>query len=258
MNKNIDDAVHPFIGASSRVAILAGHYCLSPELAALSSDQETEEACFACGAEIARKAQDQGAHAKLVLWINDIGIDADERARIKQDYRLPDNYQRILGDAGLNHGDVQVLFESASRNKASTALRQLAARQPHLFRKVPSTQQGLVRCIDTVCMMDAEGRDAYVITGPGGADLVVKEGPNPKCNLILATLFNRICADHRPGAIINVFNGIYINRIALGVHVARTLYGLAVPMVNLFCYETEIIPDDRDEATSFAPLAQLA
>jgi hypothetical protein len=244
MRSDIARAIQVSLGPSARTAVLAGHYCLSPELASLSSDQETEEACFACGAEIVRKALDEGGYSKLVLWINDIGIDTEERARIKQDYQLPDNYQRILVEAGLVRDDLQVLFESASRNKASTALRQLAARKPHLFRKVPSTQQGLVRCIDNAfCSVDTGERDAYVITGPAGNDLVVKEGPNPKCNLILATLYNRICTDHRPDTVINIFNSIYVNRIALGIHVARSLYDNAVPMINLFCYDTEIIPD---------------
>jgi hypothetical protein len=228
--------------ATTRMAVVAGHYCLSPELASLSHDQETEASCFAHGVDIVRNVQQAGGYVRVVLWINDIGIDAAERARIKQDYQLPENYRQIIDEAGLTQADVQVLFESAMRNKASTTLQQLAARKPHLFRKLPSTHEGLVRCIDTdFCSIDVQGRDAYVIDGPNGVPLVVKEGPNPKCNLILATLFNRIMKDHQPDAIVNVFNAIYVNRIALGVHVSRRIYDCAVPMANLFVDGTEIV-----------------
>lgn len=223
-----------------RTLVVAGHYCLNPDLEDLSSDQETEEASFAHGAEVVRDALDEGGYSKLILWVNDIGITAEERARIKMDYSIPDNYRQVLHRTGLGPEHVEVRFEGAMRNRASTALRQMAARKPHLFRKVPSSQQGLVRCIDA-CSIDTQERDAYVIDGPNSAPLVVKEGPNPKCNLILATLFNRITSDHKPDAIINIFNNIYINRIALGIHVNTVLFDSTVRMVNLFCDGEDIL-----------------
>lgn len=230
------------LGKQMRSAVVAGHYCLAPELTELSSEQETEESCFAYGVEIVRDTQAVGGHSRLILWINDIEIDAEQRAAIKQIYNLPENYRRILDRAGLTRADVQVLFESAMRNKASMRLRQLVNRKPQLFRKVPSDQEGLVRCIDTqFCSMDTSGSNAYVIDSPDGSPLVVKEGPNPKCNLILATLFHRVVTDHAPDVIVNVFNSIYVNRIALGVHVSRQLYDSTVPMANLFVSGSKIV-----------------
>lgn len=160
---------------------------------------------------------------------------------LKEGYKIPQNYQRILDKSGIDPASVDVVFESTIRNKASVLLRKLYARSPHLFRKVSSTTEGLVRCVSSsICGIEAEVKDAYVISGPNLEDLVVKEGPNPKCNLILATLFDGIIKDKKPDRIINIFNNIYAYRISLGIHVASTLMQCRVEMDSLFCENLEI------------------
>lgn len=232
----VADVMQQIVSDGLSTAILAGHYCLSNSMTELSHEGETEQACFTYGATMVASARQQGLPSSLVLWINDIGICPEERGRIKENYKMPANYLRILQDVDLSPESVEVVFESTVRNKASLLLRKLHARQPHLFRKVSSTTAGLVRCVATSsCRIEPETKHAYVIAGPNGEDLVVKEGPNPKCNLILATLFYDLFKANNPDRIINIFNDVYSYRISLGVHVARAILNCQTPIFNLFC-----------------------
>lgn len=234
------------------VAIIAGHYCLAPELEELSHHATTEEASFRHGAAMCRQWQEQGVPAQLYLWVNDIGLNAEERARIKAEYRVPENYQEIAEAEGLASGSIQVLFEGAARNRASTLLRQLKKNNPERFRMHASDENGLMRCIDGVACEIQENKVAYVIDGPEGENLVVKEGPNPKCNLILATLFLQLAKGYECGHIINVFNSIYINRIRLGAHVYQELFAQQHPVQfeHYFCDDARIRRQDFSVAAA--------
>ena len=58
------------------VAILAGHYCVAPDLDDLSHSGQAEELSFRKGAEFYLALRAQGKHVMLYLWVNDIGISA--------------------------------------------------------------------------------------------------------------------------------------------------------------------------------------
>lgn len=232
----LSEIMRDVVSKRLNTAVLAGHYCLSENMSELSHQEESEQASFAYGASIVGTAREHGLPSSLVLWVNDIGVNPDNRRELKENYRIPENYLHILDKWGIGTESVDVMFESTMRNKASVLLRKLFARSPHLFRKVSNTSKGLVRCVsNSFCGIEPEVKDAYVITGPNMEDLVVKEGPNPKCNLILATLFDTIKKDKKPDRIINIFNHIYAYRISLGIHVATQLVDCRIEMNNLFC-----------------------
>ncbi len=225
------------LAACAGVAVIAGHYCVAPELEDLSHEGDAEVMSFRKGAEIHRDLVARGVASQLCLWVNDIGIGPDERAAMKASYQPPANYLEIAATHGLAAGDVTVLFESTARNKASTWLRKIAKDRPELFRQNASSDTHLVRCVDGVMCGIGDDKMAYVLDGPDGESLVVKDGPNPKCNLILATLFQMLQRKSNCQGIVNVFNDIYVNRIRLGLHVYRKVYdpGSVTVFENYFC-----------------------
>ncbi len=218
-----------------RAAIVAGHYCISPELSDLSNESSSEEVSFASGAKLLRSLREQGKDGLLVLWLNDIGIPQEERERLRMEYQLPANYRNILDRYGLAESDVSVRFESAMRNKASTMLRKLVKRNPDTFLVVNPDDPSLVRCINKeVCeISETQGR-VYAVHGPDQEILVVKEGPNPKCNLILGTFLKQVVSDYSPDIVVNIFNAIYSSRIRFGVFVSKYVLGNDTPMCNYF------------------------
>ncbi len=231
-----DTLIERYLGLPS-VAILGGHYCLASDMQALSCDGTEEQSSFRLGARMAASVMRAGGRTQLVLWINDIGVTPERRQEIRENYRLPDNYRRSLEEASLAEEQLVICFESSMRNRASTLLRKLYKRTPERFERVQAHSRGLIRCVgDQRCEVEDDvAKMAYVIAGPCGERLVVKEGPNPKCNLILATLFERVSHSCRPTVLVNVFNELYSYRIALGVHVYRTLLGGPLPIENIFC-----------------------
>jgi len=221
-------------------SIVAGHYSLAPDYAALSSDAAVEQRSFQQGIELAILSERLGAESRLVLWVNDIGIDVEERDALKRRYVLPIPYRRIADRLRFDPEKIEVVFESTMRNKGSTLIRRFEKRMPTLVRRVSAAAMGLIRCIeDEACDLESAGAgEAMVIAGPGGEDLVLKEGAHPKCCLILATLFRQLHAGDRGEYIANVFNGLYAARLAYGVHVARTLFQLRMPIHNAFIDES--------------------
>ena len=220
------------------VAIVAGHYCESEALEGLSAAQETEQQSFELGVRLRRALTAHGAAKRVpvVLWVNDIGIDPDCRARLKENYALPANYAKIWDAAFDDRSGLEVWFESTMRNTASTLLRRIVRQRPHLFTVMRADDPTLVRCVDDeACSTHRSSSNVYVIPGPQGERLVVKDGPNPKCNLILATLFKTI--EQRLGAELSVtlFNSLYRHRVRLGVHVAREVMGVTMPINSAFC-----------------------
>lgn len=233
---------------SHNVAIIAGHYCVAPNLDDLSHNSQAEEMSFRKGAELYLQVREQGKLASLYLWVNDIGISADERALLKQSYRVPENYLAIASEYDIAESAIQVLFESAARNKASTLLRQIHKNHPSRFRQYDSGESGLMRCVEGVVCEISDSKKAYVIDGPEGENLVVKEGPNPKCNLILATLFMLVQKAQGCDAIVNIFNSIYTNRIRLGIYVFIELFTEESSLVfeNYFCDDLRVIQKNFD------------
>jgi hypothetical protein len=120
---------------------------------------------------------------------------------------------------------VEIVFESRIRNRASRRIRNMKKREPEAFELVDAGDPALTRCIDAAyCEIEPAAKEAVTIPGPRQDRLVVKEGPNPKCNTILATLFEEAVERHRADAIVNCFNGIYINRLNLGQFVYSGLF----------------------------------
>lgn len=219
------------------VVIIAGHYCLAKHMQELSSTGDAETQGFELGVQLYLLAREKNQHYHLVVWINDIGIDTEKRKTYKNTNNLPKNYLHILASYGLHPSIVHIMFESNMRNRASTLVRKIVKRHPGLLRKVNANAADLVRCVkNNLCdVMQHDNRHAYVITGPENEQLVVKEGPSPKCNLILATFFDVLTKQYQPMHFINIFNDIYAYRLRLGVHVAQNLLHNSVAMTNVLC-----------------------
>lgn len=219
-------------------AIIAGHYCLAEHMQELSHTGEAEVMCFYFGVQLYKQAVQAGKTCYLVVWINDIGISEEEREAIKHGFILPENYLQILAAYGLDQSHVTIMFEGSMRNKASTLVKKISKREPGRLTKVAADRSDLVRCVQSSSCDISEAKKplhAYVIEGPNGEKLVVKEGPAPKCNLILATFFRELASMFSPKHFINVFNDVYAYRLQLGIHVAHNLLGNPVPMTNILC-----------------------
>ncbi|AVR98918.1 hypothetical protein [Pseudoduganella armeniaca] len=233
------------------IVVIAGHYCIAPELEELSHTAESEKISFSAGVQVMRQLLDAGRTAKLCLWVNDIGIHPIERAEHRASYTIPATYQALMRAADLSTEHIEVVFESTIRNKASTSLKKHFRDLPEKFSVMSAADSSLIRCVNNdVCGMEQQ-RNAYVIKGPRGENLVVKDGPNPKCNLILATLFDHVIKRCGASAIVNIFNEIYVARIHLGLHVFDELSGQSgkVAFDNYFCSDTEISTVDFSDAS---------
>lgn len=237
------------LATCSKIAVVAGHYCVAPELTELSNEGDAETLSFQEGLKVHAALHAAGKQVLLCLWVNDIGISTTQRAHMKGAYQVPENYARLARAAGIPVSDILVLFESTARNKASTLLRKLNKSTPTLFRSHRSDESSLMRCVEGVSCEVAPDQRAYVIDGPEGENLVVKEGPNPKCNLILASLFLGLRQQHGCDGMVNIFNSIYVNRIRLGAFVFTQLFADTNPLVfeHYFCDEART----RQEIFSF-------
>lgn len=222
--------------------IVSGHYSVAAHMSEVSNTGGAELMSFELGAELVQRARCQHKTSRIVLWVNDIGISQVERDALKQQYSLPENYAVILRSYQLTNDDISVMYESSVRNKASTTLRTIYKKAPHLFDRVDARNTRLVRCVDNIACTSEKHADqiAYVIDGPNKEPLVVKEGPHPKCNLILATLFHELTKRFTSDIIVTVFNDIYEYRLTLGLHAARTLFDVSTPMMNIFCDGAEL------------------
>lgn len=225
------------LSPEERPAIVAGHYCVAPLLAELSNRGRAEAYTFAFGLQLLKQWEQRGVEPELVLWINDIGVAPDKRRELKATYHLPENYQRLASKEDVDTSRVRVFFESTMRNRASVLLRKLHKRSPQLFERVPSGAGDLVRCVDeSDCqLLPQQGMTSYVVLGPHGERLVVKDGPNPKCNLILATFFQVLHQRLASALVVNVFNELYESRLELGEHVCKAVLGSEQRFVTLLC-----------------------
>lgn len=225
---------------SKNISIIAGHYCVAEELNDLSSNGAAENLSFELGVYTYKQLKKTNNIPSLTLWVNDIGIPKEQRKLLKDNYQLPDNYQIILDKHEFDNNDLNVLFESTFRNKSSVLFRKAFKKTPNKFKVYPSSDKTLVRCIENSNCQIGASKNAYAIDGPDSKPLVMKEGPNPKCNLILGTLFRGIDNMNNSNIILNIFNNIYINRIRLGIFVAQRLYDLNTDFINFFCDDDEV------------------
>jgi len=212
-----------------KIVILAGHFCLSEELSELSNEGEAELQSFKQGLEAYKLYKDQGGDVRFYLWINDIGISKEERASIKSSglkFLLPDNYLNLMDSMELGDLEIEIGLESSVRNKASKLLRQLYKVVNDKFYVKDSLDTSLRRCVDNEkCNLEQSAeKKAYVIKGPDHENLVVKEGSNPKCNLILATLFTNFEESNKSVLVESYFNELYENRVQLGIYVYETIF----------------------------------
>lgn len=219
--------------------ILAGHYCVSPELEDLGPDNDAELTSFRIGLDVLSELTSHGKVAKLYLWINDIGISPSDREFFKSNFTLPDVYESAIKEKNmkLSDGQLVVLFESTIRNRASGLIKKIKRERPHQFEEYESNNAELIRCVGPQsCEISEETqKKVYTIRSRSGEPIVVKEGSNPKCNLILATLFDVILSRYGNGQIINIFNSIYSRRIELGQYVYEKLFCKPTFGLNIFC-----------------------
>ena len=66
--------------------------------------------------------------------------------------------------------------------------------------------------------------------------LILKEGANPKCNLIVACSYYRGSLDY--DAIISFYNAVWEQRMKYGAIVARNLFEINKPIIDYYYYET--------------------
>ncbi|MEC4747106.1 hypothetical protein [Methylomicrobium sp. Wu6] len=222
--------------------IVAGHYSVGPDLNETSIPGLAESLSFEAGADLVRRAHRLSKNCRLVLWINDLAINQEGRDAFKQNYRLPDHYAEIVRRNYLKDQDICVMYKSSLRNQASTELHAIYKKMPYLFDQVEAADTRLIRCVDTApCSEEREAdRVAYVIQGPYKEPLVVKDGPHPNYNLTLATLFKELNKRFSPGMIVTVFNETDEYRLNLGMHVAKTLFNMSTPMMNVYCDHEEL------------------
>lgn len=240
----IKESLVPFLDVNTNISIVAGHYCIASDLSDLSNEGESEIFSFELGVSVYNELKEMNISCNLILWINDIGIDKIQRKHLKENYCIPDNYLAVLQNKNVSKSEVNVVFESTSRNQASVLFRKVYKRTPDKFKIYSSNDQSLIRCIDTdVCVIE-ENKKAYTIDDVDGSPIVMKEGSNPKCNLILGTLFRSIINKHKSDVILNIFNDIYIDRIRLGVYVGAQVYDLKAKFINFFCDEDSIFREE--------------
>lgn len=215
-----------------RQVIIAGHYCVNPELSELNSDSDVEFLSWKKGLELHANSKEKST---IVLWVNDIGVNQQDREVLKNNYKIPDNYRLAMNKYGISITDINIEFESTIRNKASVYIKKLNKSCPGYLKKVIANDKSLTRCVSNYfCSIDdARTIYSYVINGPNNESLVVKDGPNPKCNLILATLYDKYAMQDEV-VIHNIFNGIYESRIEFGIYVYKSIYSGTASFNNIF------------------------
>jgi hypothetical protein len=219
---------------SEMVLIVAGHYCISSVLSDLSHLAESELTSFRLGTEKYLTYRREGYQARLIVWVNDIGILPLERAKLQANYQLPDNYLSVLDEAEISIDDVVIRFESQSRNKASKCLRQMKRQYPQIITETSSLDDGLIRCVDNEQCSELLESQVLTINNDDGGTLVIKEGGAAKCCAILATFFSDLNNHFKPVKVIGIFNFIYIERIKAGMFVAQSLYSYTTPTTQIF------------------------
>jgi len=233
---------HQIMSCNNLVLIIAGHYCIASDYSALSNLAETEINSLILGIEHYQDALQQGQQAKLVIWINDIGITPMEREQYQRSYRLPYNYANLLMQADMPENDIIIRFESRARNRASKIVGQLKRRYPDVISELFADDSGLIRCVDTEsCFSNNTKQKVLTIQDEIGSPLVIKEGDSAKCCAILAQFFSELERVYQPVKIISVFNFFYTERIKLGLYVADTLLEFNTPVYCSFCDETSVI-----------------
>ena len=224
------------------ILIIAGHYCISEDYAELSHLAKTEIMSLKLGVEQYQNKQQQGRKVRLLIWVNDIGINPVERERLHQYYVIPKNYAEIISQAGILLSDVIIRFESQTRNRASKLLRQLKRQHPHLITEHSSTNKQLIRCVDSEpCTSESDNKLVLTIKDSQGKPLVIKEGGAAKCCAILATFFSGLSEEFEVTNMVAVFNALYIERIKSGIYVAHTLLNFNTPFKVLFCDEFQTV-----------------
>ncbi len=217
--------------------IVSGHYQAAPSWREAPNLGHVETLSFETGADLVHRARHLSKNCRLALWVNDTAVSQADRDAFQQHYTLPDRYAEIVRRYRLKDNDICVLFESSLRNQASAELRAIYKKMPHLFALTEATDSRLIRCVGATPYPAQQTADqtAYVIMGPNKEPIVLKNGPHPKHNLILATLLNELNKRFSPGLIVTIFNESDEYRLNLGMHVAKTLFGLTTPMMNVYC-----------------------
>lgn len=222
--------------------IVSGHYSVASDMSETAKPGCAEIMSFEAGADLVRRAHRLSKNCRLALWVNDMAIEQAERDTFKQNYTLPDCYAEIVRRHRLKDQDICVLYESSMRNQAATEMRNIYKKMPQLFDRIEATDTRLIRCVGSAPYPVEQGaeQNAYMIRGPYREPLAVMDGPHPKHNLILATLLHELNKRFSPGMIVTVFNETDEYRLNLGMHVAKTLFGLTTPMMNVYCDHEEL------------------
>lgn len=229
------------------VLIIAGHYCVSEAYSDLSHLSETEVMSLRMGIEQYQSYNKQGIEAKLVIWVNDIGLEPHDRKRYQQNYQLPSNYADLIKQDDISLNNIVIRFESQARNRASKVVRQLKKLQPDLIKEQSSKNRNLKRCVDAdIC----SEKPVITIDDRNGFPLVIKEGGAAKCCAIFATFLTELVTTFQPVIIVGVFNFVYIERIKTGIYVAQSLFNFDTPARILFCDERRMIHSEEFKGKS--------
>lgn len=217
--------------------VVSGHYSVSADGEADVKSGLEETMSFKNGADLVNRARAYSKQCSLALWVNDMAIPTEQRDAFQQHYTLPAHYADIARDHRLREQDICILFESALRKQAHGDLHALYKKIPALFERSPATEAQWVRCLGSVSEIGEAQSDAfsYMIRGPYREPIVVLDGNRPKHNLVLASLFFELKTRFAPEMIVTIFNESDEYRLNLGMHVAKKLYALNMPMMNVYC-----------------------
>ncbi|MDP2691335.1 MAG: hypothetical protein Q8O95_02950 [bacterium] len=188
-------------------------------------------------------------HQKKVdfrVLVDDIGIDSEKRVQIKNNFRLPKAYLEVLEKFHLSEDDIDIIFESSVRNYASRILsRQKVPGKIKLRKELVSFDEACEyeRCVPQSdhALGQKEDREVYSVIDPhSGIPLILKEGANPKCNLIVACSYYKGTEIY--DSIISFYNAIWEQRMNYGAMVARILFEIEKPIIDYYYYETNSEP----------------
>lgn len=192
--------------------------------------------------------KEQNKKVDYCILIDDIGLDKDERKKIKETFLLPEPYMKILKHFKIDENKIKILFESKARNGASHIL----SRKMYLLPGNEKITKEIVnfdkaceyeRCVpmSSHAKQEKQNKEIYSIIDPrSGIPLILKEGPNPKCNLIIAYSYYKETKEY--DSIISFYNAQWEQRLTYGAMVARELFGIEIPIIDFYYYEAEETP----------------
>jgi len=231
---------HKCIYVGDNILIHIGHFKYSVGVGPI------EIKSFEDGLSFGEELKKEKKNVKYRLLVDDIGITPEKRIKIKESFRLPKAYIDKLDEHNLKETEVDVIFESSMRNKASRILSDM---------KIPGKEKitKAMVAVDQACEFERcvpqsdhskknkEDREIYSIIDPySGIPLILKEGSNPKCNLIIACSYYKDVEKYN--SIISFYNAYWEQRMQYGAMVAKLLFNIEKPIIDFYYYEVDTKP----------------